>query len=290
MPLRLGLVGRGRWAQNIERTLLSFPNVSVTNIAKGENPPAGLKGVLIATQSAKHAETALPYIEAGMATFIEKPMATAIADAERIRDAARRSGAPVFVGHIFLFHPAFLAALELLPTLGRIRYLLCEGMNDSPRADSSVLWDWLPHDLSMARAVFGRDPNSVNAWSLTGGTKPEAAVSKFLFGDTPMISTVSWLSPVRRRRTTFVCEKATLVFDDKAERRLAVYGTKDEVGYPKYSDELPLTRQLSAFLDMVRSRRADASHIQMGAGIVRSIVAAEKSIEAGGRSVTAGSE
>src|ERR1700704_6875527 len=111
MALHLGLVGRGRWGRNIERTLLTFPDVSVTTIARRETPPAGLDGVLIATQSATHAEVAIPYIEAGIATFIEKPMTTTVSDAERIRDAAERSGAVIFVGHIFLYHPAFLAAL-----------------------------------------------------------------------------------------------------------------------------------------------------------------------------------
>jgi predicted dehydrogenase len=140
MILRLGLVRRGRWGQAIERTLCSFPDVSLTVIARGD-PVPGLDGVVIATPSATHAEVALPYIAAGIPTFIEKRMATAVADAERLRDAAEQSGAIVFVGHIFLHHPAFLAALDLLPKLGRLRYLACEGVNDRPRRDSSVLWD-----------------------------------------------------------------------------------------------------------------------------------------------------
>ena len=88
----LGLVGHGRWGRNIERTLLTFPDVSVAVIAKGEKPRGGLDGVLIATQSAIHAEAAIPYIERRIPTFIEKPMATTLADAERIREAAERSG------------------------------------------------------------------------------------------------------------------------------------------------------------------------------------------------------
>jgi predicted dehydrogenase len=220
MALRLGLVGRGRWGRNIERTLLTFPDVSVIAIARGEKPPAGLDGVLIATPSATHAEVALPYINAGVATFIEKPMTTTLADAERIRDAAERSGALVFVGHVFLFHPAVLVALELLPSVGKIRHLLCEGMNASPRTDSSVLWDWLPHDLAIARTIFDCDAESAMTWSLAGGAKPEAALVKFQFGEAPVVFTVSWLSPVRRRQVTIVCENATLIFDDYAERRL----------------------------------------------------------------------
>lgn len=286
MALRLGLVGRGRWGRNIERTLLSFSDVSITIVAKGENPPTGLDGVLIATQSAEHAMTALPYIEAGIATFIEKPMATAIADAERIEDAAKRSGALVFVGHIFLYHPAFLAALELLPSLGAIRYLFCESTNDDPRSDSSVLWDWLPHDLSMARSIFGCDPNSVVAWSLCGDLTPQVALSKFQFGDTPVVSMISWLSPIKRKQTTIVGKKAALVFDDNNDRRLMIYNDQGQLSYPTYSEESPLTREMSAFLQAVRSGRADIPHMQMSISIVRAIAAAEKSIALGGRSVT----
>src|SRR5262245_36174878 len=181
MTLRLGLVGRGRWGQNIERTLRSFPEVSIAHIARGQTSPVGLDAVIIANQSAAHAASALPYIEAGIATFIEKPMATAISDAEQIREAAKRSGAAVFVGHIFLFHPAFLAALDLLHALGTIRYILCEGVNDRPRQDSSVLWDWLPHDLSIAWKVFGHGPQNVSAWNISGRANIEAAICKFQF-------------------------------------------------------------------------------------------------------------
>jgi len=212
-------------------------------------------------------------------------MTTALADAERIRAAAERSGAIVFVGHLFLFHPAFLAALDLLPTLGTIRYLLCEGMNSNPRTDSSVLWDWLPHDLSIAGAIFDRDPDCVTTWSLAGGTTPRAALTKFQFDFVPVISTISWLSPVRRRQVTIACEKATLVFDDTAERRLTLHTGQGEMSYPGYSDELPLTRELAAFLQAIRSGEVSMNHLRTGVSIVRAIAAAEKSIALGGTSI-----
>jgi predicted dehydrogenase len=285
MTLRVGLIGHGRWGKNIHRTLLTFPDVSVSLLEKGAAPRAQLDGVLIATQSSTHANVALPYIEAGIPTFIEKPMATRLADAERIRDAASRSGAMVFVGHIFLFHPAFLSALELLPSLGAVRHLLCEGMNNNPRQDSSVLWDWLPHDLSIARAVFGREPERVASASLAGGAHVQAALSRFDFGATALVSTVSWLSPVRRRRITIACEKGTIELDDTAERRLRLYDPQGDVRYPEYSDELPLTREMAAFLHAVGSRERSDVHLQTGIAIVRAIEAAERSVALGGQSV-----
>ena len=119
--LRLGLVGRGRWGRNIERTLATFADVTVIALSWREPPILDLDGVLVATPGATHADVALPYIEAGIATFIEKPMTTSVADAVRLVAAARRSGTPVSIGHIFLHHPAFAALLTRLPDIGRIR-------------------------------------------------------------------------------------------------------------------------------------------------------------------------
>lgn len=285
MSLRLGLVGHGRWGRNLERTLLTLPDVTVTVIARGGSRPSGLDGVLVATQSATHAETALPYIEAGISTFIEKPMATTVFDARRIEAIARRTGSLVFIGHIFLYHPAFLAALQLLPALGDVRYLYCEGMNAQPRADSSVLWDWLPHDLSMALAILKREPESVAAWSLSGGDTPAAAVSKFQFGNIPVVCTTSWESLYPRRRTTVACQTATLVFDDKSEQRLTLYERDGSVTYPTFSDELPLTLEMKEFLNAVRSGKTDPAQLETGMAVVRAIAAAEESIRRNGQAV-----
>jgi predicted dehydrogenase len=285
MGLRLGLIGRGRWGKNIERELLSFPNATVATLDRGEKMRPEFDAVVVATPSATHAEVALPYIETGIATFIEKPMATSLADAARIRAAAQKSGALVFVGHIYLYNPAFCAALELLPTLGAIQYIACEGANNNPRADSSVLWDWLPHDLSMAHAIFDCNPDRVAAWNLTDSKKPKAAVAKFQFGDTAMLSTVSWLSPMPSKKMTIVCESATLIFDDKAERRLVLCATNGEISHPHYVPESPLKREIGAFLHAVVSGKTDAAHLDIATGIIEAIAAAEQSIALGGQSV-----
>jgi predicted dehydrogenase len=287
MTLRLGLVGRGRWGQNIERTLRSFPDVSLAIIARGDPAPR-LDGVVIATPSATHAAVALPYIAAGVPTFIEKPMATAAEDAERLRHAAEKSGAIVFVGHIFLYHPAFVAALELVPKLGKLRYLTCEGVNDHPRRDSSVLWDWLPHHLSMAGAIFGRDPAEVCAWKLAGEATAETAVAKFSYGDALLLSTASWNSPATQKKMTAVGEDATLVFDDNAELKLVLHDKRGEIAHPPYGSELPLTRELRAFLDTLRSADANRHQLATAVAIVRAIAAAEESMDRGGQPVTLG--
>jgi UDP-N-acetylglucosamine 3-dehydrogenase len=283
--LRLALFGRGPWGRNIERTLRAFPHISVTVVARGATPPRDLDGVVIATPGATHAELAIPYIEAGIATFIEKPMATTRADAERIVAAAERAGGTVFVGHVHLHNPAFRTLLDVLPTLGAIRSLTCEGMNDRPRADCSVLWDWLPHDLTMALAMFGRLPDRVSTVGLGGSPVTQAAVATFHFGGVPMVSTVSWLSPVRRQQMTIQTGNGTLIFDDKAERKLTLLQGGTISHHPTYDDELPLTREMRSFVEVIRSGTTDRSQAVLGAAVVRMIAAAEKSILLGGASV-----
>jgi UDP-N-acetylglucosamine 3-dehydrogenase len=286
MVTRLGLIGYGKWGRNIERTLRTFDGVSLVVIGRHEPLRRDLDGVLIATPSATHVDFALPYVEAGIATFVEKPMVTSVADARRIAEAAERAHTPVFVGHVQRYNPAFRALLEMLPGLGDIRYILCESANGNPRTDCSVLWDWLPHDLSMAQAIFGTGPTSVETWALSGTSRCETAVLRFRHGDTSWVSTVSWQSAVRRQCLTIAAERATVIFDDRADRKLALHDTQGIASYPGYDDMLPLTKELGAFLDIVRSGAIDRSHIELDASIAQAIIAAETSISEGGATVS----
>jgi UDP-N-acetylglucosamine 3-dehydrogenase len=284
MATRLGLIGRGKWGRNIERTLLSLPDVSVVLIGRDEPLRRDVDGVVVASPSATHAALALPYIDAGVATFIEKPMATTVADAHRIREAAFRARCTVFVGHVHLYNPAFQAALELVKQLGTVHYVLSESANNNARTDSSVIWDWLPHDLSMGWAIFGANPLAVQAWNLTESRCSQAAVSRYLYGASSLVSMMSWLSPIRRQRMTIAGERGHLVFDDKAIQKLILHD-KGGMSYPTYDSELPLTRELRCFLQSVRTGFFDASDVELGVAIVQAIDAAEASMENGGATV-----
>jgi UDP-N-acetylglucosamine 3-dehydrogenase len=282
--MKLGLIGRGAWGRNIERTLQGFDDVSVVPIGRGETNTA-VNGVLIATPAASHAELALRYLEKGIATFIEKPMVTSVKDAERIKAAALASGAIVFVGHIYLYNPAFRRALEELPTLGGVRHLICEGMGHRPVKDSSVLWEWLPHHVSMARAIFGGDPSSVAAWDLSAQPNPEAAAVRFSFAGGSAVSIVSFVSPIRRRAVTMTCQDGTLVFDDAAQEKLVVHRNGEDARALSYGAGMPLTLELRAFVDAVHSGATDASHLETGMAVTRIIAAAEISARNGGAAV-----
>jgi predicted dehydrogenase len=284
--MRLAVIGRGKWGTKIVGTLAAMPDVELIDESKDfdlvlRRQPAG---VLIATPSATHANVAIPFIDAGVPTFIEKPMATTVADAIRIYEAALRSGAPVVVGHVHLYNPAFQAAKKLLPEVGTPQGVLWEGMNQQPRTDSSVLWDWLPHGLSMTRALFEANPGSAQAWGVGEASRFAAASAKFMVADLPFIANISWVSPVKRHSLTILGKDNSLTFDDTAEKKLSLRNSQG-TSYPAYDEELPLTRELRAFIGVLHAGQLDTVQLESEVAIVRAIAAAEESARNAGRLV-----
>ena len=282
--MHIALVGSGKWGTAIARTLETFPDVKLTVVEKGGSPPNAIDGVIIATSSATHATVALPFIEQGTPTFIEKPLTTSVADAEHLCEAAARSNTPVFVGHIYLYNPAFQKVKDLLPTLGTISHVLSEKMNYGPRTDTSVFWDWLPHDASMFLELFGK-PETVQAWGVArngAGNQYDIATIRLSFASgLSCISIISWLSPEKRKYMTFVGEKGTLIFDDTVEKKLTLHAG-GKIMHPEYESELPLTRELRMFVDSVRRKSSTSDSLALGRKIVSLVAAAEASARAGG--------
>ena len=302
--VRLALLGHGRWGKAIERTLQNFPDVSLTVILRGEEVPRGIDGVIIATPISTHATLALPCIRRKVPVFIEKPLTCSVKDAKLLLTAAAKSKSLVQVGHIHLHNPAFKKVQELAPSLGPIRYVLFEGMNNGPfRNDASVLWDWLPHPLSMALRLFDCNPKCVQAWginTLRPRTKDlyDVGVVKFDFQKGMLLCVVNWLAPEKLTKVTIVGKNSSLVHTDTAEQKLALYegmgpavvGVKimhqtPAVSFPTYESGWPLEHELRAFVDAIKRGSRDRSGLAFGAKIVELIAAAHNSAQKNGKSL-----
>jgi phthalate 4,5-cis-dihydrodiol dehydrogenase len=84
---------------------------------------ARLDAVIVNTPHALHLEMVLAAAEAGIHVLVEKPMATKLADCDRMSEACRRAGVTLVVGHIQHFLPEKVAAEELLRS-GKLGKLL----------------------------------------------------------------------------------------------------------------------------------------------------------------------
>ena len=72
----------------------------------------------INTYSDSHADFAVMAMEAGCHVFVEKPLATTVADAERVVACAKANGRKLVVGYILRHHPSWVKLIALARDLG----------------------------------------------------------------------------------------------------------------------------------------------------------------------------
>ena len=64
--------------------------------------------VVIATYADSHADLGNRAMDHGAHVFVEKPLATTVADAESVVATARRTGRKLVVGYILRHHPSWM--------------------------------------------------------------------------------------------------------------------------------------------------------------------------------------
>lgn len=74
--------------------------------------------VSINTYTDTHADYAVMAMEQGAHVFLEKPLATTVADAERVVAAAKANGRKLLVGYILRYHPSWMRLIAEARKLG----------------------------------------------------------------------------------------------------------------------------------------------------------------------------
>ncbi|MBB3937202.1 Gfo/Idh/MocA family protein [Aureimonas phyllosphaerae] len=74
--------------------------------------------VSINTYTDSHADLAIRAMEAGAHVFVEKPLAGTVEDAQRVVDAAKRTGRKLVVGYILRHHPSWVEFIARARALG----------------------------------------------------------------------------------------------------------------------------------------------------------------------------
>ena len=227
--------------------------------------------VSVAVPTESHVEVALPFIERGVAVLVEKPLASSVADAERMMAAARRRGALMAAGHTERFNPAFAVALPLVsnPRFVEVHRL---GVFPERSLDIDVIFDLMIHDLDLLLASVGSDVTSIEAVGvnvLTPRTDIANARLRFASGCIANL-TASRISRDRVRKARFFQHDSYVSIDFasqevevyrlvRGEGRPAIQGGKLEV----ISDE-PLRRELADFIEAARTGRAPGVTAEAG--------------------------
>ncbi|WP_134499341.1 Gfo/Idh/MocA family protein [Microvirga pakistanensis] len=133
----------------------------------------GIDVVSITTPNAFHPDMAIAALEAGKHVWCEKPMATRLADAERMLAAARASGKVAALGYNYIQNPVMRLIRRILDEgqIGRVNHVRLE-MDEDFMANADDLFYWKSEASSGHGALddFGVHPLSL-LWVLLGGVR-----------------------------------------------------------------------------------------------------------------------
>ena len=133
---------------------------------------------------------------------------------------ASQLGLTLMVGHTFVYSPPVREVKRIIESgeLGEVYFVTCSRVNlGLHQSDVSVVWDLAPHDLSILEYWLGETPLSVQAMgrSCINPNVPDVAFLSVRYASGIVAELqVSWLSPVKLRRTIVVGTKKMLMYDD----------------------------------------------------------------------------
>lgn len=283
MATRVAVIGVGHLGRHHARILSTLPGVELsavvdTNRARAEEIAAAshtrahtdyrdvlgrVDAVTLAVPTELHHDIALPFLEAGVAVLVEKPMARSIDEADDLIAAAARTGALLAVGHTERFNPAVVAARVLLTDP---RFIEVHRLGTFPERslDIDVVFDLMIHDLDVVLSLVGSEVESIEAVGvpvLTGRVDIANARLRFANGCIANL-TASRISRDRVRKIRFFQPRAYLSIDYAAQK-LEVWrlvtgngpAPAIEGGEIPVENQEPLKRELEDFVDAVVTRR-----------------------------------
>ena len=290
--LRVGVVGVGHLGQHHARLLSAMDGVTLAGVVD-INPERAAEiatrygtaaftsagdllgrvdAVSIATPTVTHIDIAMPFVEAGAAVLVEKPLAHTLQDADRLINAAAANGTMLATGHTERFNPAVAVAL---PLVAEPRFIEIHRLGTFPERslDIDVIFDLMIHDLDLLLACVGSPVASIEAVGvnvLTPRVDIANARLKFASGCIANL-TASRISRDRVRKARFFQHDAYLSID-YAQQEVEVYrlvpqnGGRPAIqgGRLEVAKDEPLRRELLDFVEAARLRRPPAVTGQAG--------------------------
>jgi len=282
MNKRIGLIGYGAWGKNYINTLVNISGAELVWLCSPhqevspDDLSAGcmfthnysdilddrsVEAVIIATPPHTHFKLTQEAILADKDVLVEKPMTLDPREAFSLFELAQKKSRVLMVGHIFLYNPALIELKKMIERgdLGELRYILSRRAGPGPvRDDVNVMWNLLPHDVSIANYLIGSLPVEVCASGesfLKKGKEDVADTVLSYQNGTKTFVHNSWIEPIKVRDILVVGERKTAIFDDMSETRLLIVDNAGgEPVVPVFSPTSPLEEECRHFLNCLNRR------------------------------------
>jgi predicted dehydrogenase len=280
--IRVAVVGAGEFGRNHARVYREIPGADLVGIydtsAKRTAEVAAefqaqifrgldeLRGrvdaVSVAVPTVDHAAVGCRLMELGLDVLVEKPMATNLAEADALLDAATKFQRILQVGHVERFNPAVLAVEPIVdhPLFFEVHRL---GVFTPRSLDVDVIYDVMIHDIDILLALVKEEVTEVKAVGIPVLTdKVDIAHARLEFAGGAVANvTASRVSTERVRKMRFF-QQHEYISLDYARRDALRVGVKKPGPQPEFAFEKlpastvePLHAELEAFIDAVRTRR-----------------------------------
>jgi predicted dehydrogenase len=332
--MNIGILGLGYWGPNLVRNFLStegvnkvigcdnsydrlqfikkkFPGVELID-NYDELLKSDVDAICIATPVDTHYAFAKKALEAGKHIWVEKPFTATSQQATELIKLADSKGVNIFVDHTFLYTGAVRKIKELIDNgeLGEIIYFDSVRINLGLfQNDVNVIWDLVPHDLSIMNYLLGnKRASGVTANGVANYYDHENIAHLAVhFNDKSCFAHfhVNWTSPVKIRRIIVAGTKKMLVFDDmEPSEKIKVYDcgvsmlTKENIHKAlveyrmgdMYAPKVPQTEALGLaakeFIDSIKEKRQPLTNGLDGLEVVKILEAADFSIKSKGRLIS----
>lgn len=296
----------------LDRVSQMFPNVThkTSNYDEVLQDPE-TKAVAISTPTRSHFALAKAALEAGKHVLVEKPMTETTAQAKELVELAQKKGLVLMTDHTFVYTGAVKKIKELITQgdLGEIYYF------DSVRVnlglfqnDVNVIWDLAPHDLSILLYCLEKEPVAISAQGMAhvDGQPENIAYLTCHFADKTIAHChLNWLSPIKIRLIMIGGSKKMLVWDDMVNtekvkiyeagvhldqnrenvyQALVRYRTGD-MWAPKLDGAEALKVECAHFIDCIENHKEPLTSGRFGMVIVAMLEAAQKSLQAQGKTI-----
>lgn len=263
--IHLALIGVGKWGTNYLKSVELIRDCRIVatytrnyrQILKNSN----IDGVIIATPSETHYEVTRFFLEKNYNLLIEKPLVTSYRHAKELESMYLKSTSVVHVGHNYLFHPEFMKLSN-----EKLKYLHFHIGGYGPFRESTALWDWGPHAVSMCLTLMGKEPERVTAWGNRMSKDADIIYAKLDYKeDFSAFITTGRMMPEKTRNISLVSTK----------KRMSVL----------LKDVNVLERQLQYFIDAVRKKQRNDKNFFLGVRVVKILHHLEQSLIHNGRTI-----
>jgi UDP-N-acetylglucosamine 3-dehydrogenase len=277
----IGVVGTGGWGKNHVRVLNELKSLGAVcdmnkdraeQFSKTYHVPGytsldemlkreKLDAVNICTPASTHVAMASKSLEAGVNTFVEKPMTTTSKDGEVLIQIAKKANRILTVGFIERFNPPITGLKEMISKGKLGELILLEFHRENRRgeniSDVGIVKDASVHDIDTACWLFGEHPKTV--FSRVGVQYAPLEYEDFatillgFSGQKTAFLVTNWITPNRVRTMSAVFSGGVVDVDFVTQKMSIHEGTVTTVPSRPYQE--PLMLEMKEFVAALQEKR-----------------------------------